>query len=447
MRISALKKAVYLAKYSLLKPSSLGYLRQVLRDQRLPLDALEELNWQRTKALVQYAHANVPYYQRKFKSIGLSPDDLKVPDDFAHVPVLTRKDLQDNFQDLVSQEARPRDIRLVTTGGSTGQPVKVYHEKRVVREAMRWRMLDWWGLSPGDDMASVYRDVGKTFKARLVNNLLWWPSRKILLDAANLDEQGMLRFLAEFCRARPKLLHGYVGAVDHLAQFMQGRGIKVPAPEVVWVTSAPLTPVHEQRIQKAFGSPVCDQYGSCEVYWLAAQCPAKGPLHIFHDVRRIEFLDEQNRPCEHGILGKVAVTDLENRLFPIIRYLNGDMSRRLPGLCSCGLTLPMMDKVRGRTTDIVKLPNGVCISGDYLTTLFDARPDAVHQFQVYQKADYSIEVLVVPNRQYKQLGQALAEVDRVLREHIKGLVPFSIVQVDEIPQRGGKLRFVKSEVV
>jgi phenylacetate-CoA ligase len=429
----------------LLKPGAIGSLRRALQAQRLPPEALEELNWQRTKALVRYAFEQVPYYQRRFREAGLHPDDLQGPETFVRVPVLTRQDLKGNFQDLVSVEAKPRQLRTVTTGGSTGEPVKVYHQKSVVREAMRWRMLGWWGLGPGDDMASVYRDMGASLKARLANTLLCWPSRRILLNASSLDTAPIRRFLEEFARLKPALLHGYVGAMDHLAQFMLDQKIQVPSPKAIWVTSAPLTPVQQRRIESAFGAPVYDQYGSCEVYWLAAQCPAKGPLHMFHDVRRIEFLDKDNRPCREGELGNIAVTDLENRLFPLIRYLNGDMSRRMSGLCSCGLTLPLMDKVRGRTTDIVKLPDGGCISGDYLTTLFDDYPDAVRRFQVHQKADYSIEILVVPEPAYERIDRCLADVSRLLRDRVRNEVPVTVVRTEEIASVGGKLRFVRSE--
>ena len=444
--MTGLKNFLFLAKYSLMKPGTFRRLRQAVRNETLAAQELEELNWARTKALVAYAFEKVPYYQRKFAAAGLHPSDLKGPDTFAHVPVLTRQDVQEHFQDLVSTDARPRQLRLVTTGGSTGQPVKVYHEKRIIRDAMRWRMLAWWGLTAGDDMASVYRDSGGTFRARLIQQLLAWPGRRILLDAACVDETAMRRFLDEFARRRPPLLHGYVGAMDHLAQYMLDHSIQVPPPRAIWVTSAPLTPVQERRIEVAFGSPVYDQYGCCEVYWLAAQCPAKGGLHMFHDARRIEFLDEQNRPRPVGELGVVAVTDLDNRLFPLIRYLNGDVSRRLAGQCSCGRTLPLMDKVRGRVTDIVRLPSGKCISGDYLTTLFDDQPEAVRQFQVHQKADYAIDIVVTPNPDFPALAEALERVRRTLADRVAGEVAVGMVRVKEIPQKNGKLRFVRSEV-
>jgi len=292
----------------------------------------------------------------------------------------------------------------------------------------------------------VYRDTRTDWRSRVINALMWWPTKRLILDAVTLTPGEMERFIRDFNTVKPALLHGYVGSVDHLASFIEERGLRVAPPKAIWVTSAPLTSVQEKRIEKAFGGPVYDQYGSCEVYWLAAQYPVKGPLHTFGDIRRIEFLNEENQPCPPGDLGKIAVTDFENRLFPIIRYLNGDMGRAMPGVCSCGVTLPLMDKVAGRVTDMVRMPNGTCISGDYLTTIFDDTPDAVKQFRVNQRADYSLEVLVVPNPQFPNLDTLLARVREGLLTRAEGQVPVEIHKVEHIQQKGGKLRFVSSDV-
>jgi phenylacetate-CoA ligase len=118
----------------------------------------------------------------------------------------------------------------------------------------------------------------------------------------------------------------------------------------------------------------------------------------------------------------------------------------MQGICSCGVTLPLMDKVKGRITDMIKLPDGTAISGDYMTTIFDDVPDAVRQFQVYQKADYSIEILVVPNPSFTGLGKVMEQVKIHMKKAVNDAVPVAVKEVAEIPQKGGKLRFVRSEL-
>jgi phenylacetate-CoA ligase len=270
--------------------------------------------------------------------------------------------------------------------------------------------------------------------------------RSVFLDAVSPDDAAIARFIEGFESIRPQLLHGYVGAVDQLATWLLARHRQVPPPKAVWVTSAPLSEVQRERIERAFGAPVYDQYGCCEVYWLAAQCPARGPLHMFHDVRRIEFLGDDFKPVSDGELGRVAITDLENRLFPLIRYMNGDMARRVPRLCSCGVTLPLMSSVLGRVTDRFFLPGGDSLSGEYLTTLFDDCVELVQRFQVRQKADYSIDLLVVPATEERPAMLALERIRERLEHKVNRAVPVSLKLVSEIPSKGGKLQYVVSEV-
>ncbi|TKJ38113.1 MAG: hypothetical protein CEE38_04975 [Planctomycetes bacterium B3_Pla] len=446
MKLRDVKTTWFLLKYSVVKRSAIPYFKEVLRNQYLSGDEIEALNWRRTRELLEYANQHVSFYRERFKAMGLNPSEIVRPEHYSQVPVLTRDDLRVHFDKMVSDEARPADLRISTTGGSTGKPVKVYHQKKVVRAAMPWRMLNWWGLAPDVNVASVYRIINEDWKSNLLNNLFWWPTKRILLDAASVDDKSIAEFLRKFRLIRPELVHGYVGAVDYLATYILDRKIALPSPKAIWVTSSPVTATQEVRIHEAFGAPVYDQYGGCEVYWLAAQCPKKEGLHMFHDVRRIEFLSKDNAPVTAGELGRIAITDLENKYFPLIRYLNGDEGRALPKNCSCGVNLPLMDKVRGRISDTIKLPNGAVVGGDYLTTIFDSVPDAVCQFQVHQHKDYSIDIVVVPNTTYANYEKVLENIRANLSTQFRNAVPVSIKQVAEIPHQSGKLRFVKSDL-
>lgn len=445
MNWTRLKSNLFLAKYGLIKPNARHRLAEVLREQSLPPEDLEILHWQRLRRLLDYADSHCPFYRRRFKEAGVRPEDVRGAREFAAIPVLTRQDLAEYVAEMVSDETSLKRLRLVTTGGTTGRPAKVYHQRDVVRLAQLWRMQSWWGLPPGTDVGRVYR-LPPTLANHLRIQLVFAPNRFLNLDASSISAASMDRFLKVFNRVRPPLLHGYVGGVDHLASHVLQRGIAVHPPKAVWVTAAPLTSVQGQRIQQAFQAPVYDQYGCCEVYYVSAECPRKQGLHIFHDSLRVDFLDDSGQPVSEGELGDIALTDFENLKFPLIRYLNGDRGRALPGRCDCGVTLPLMDKVRGRKSDNLRTAGGICLSGEYLTTLFDHEPDAVRQFQVHQLADYSITLRVVPNPAYADLDRVLAEVRARLEHNTRGEAPVRVEKLDAIPHRAGKLHFVISEV-
>ena len=438
------KEKWFFWKYDLVKPGATACFAKMKADQYRSPEEIEALNWERTLKILHYAWEHVPYYRKRFEAEGMRPDDIRTPEDFEKVPLLTRKDLTENFSDLLSDEATLKDVRISTTGGSSGTPAKVCHQKNVVRAAAGWRILDWWNISPAANWASVYRDVCPTFKAKVIHFLEWFPTWQLLLNATSFTEKDMLVFLRQFQKRRPQLLHGYVGAIDVLAQYMLDHGISVPAPKAVWVTSAPITPVQQNRIEKAFGAPVYDQYGCCEVYWLAAECSARRGLHMFYDIRRIEFLGDDHRCVPEGVYGDIVITDLENYYFPLIRYVNGDRGRRLPGVCSCGCNLPLMDKVKGRVSESFRLPSGTRLNGEFLTTIFDSCPEVVRQFQVHQRKDRSIEILVVPSDSPLR-EKAFQEVCENLRKKCNHEVPVELREVAEIPLRKGKLKYIISD--
>lgn len=439
-----LKTALFLAKYSLGKPNALPSFLSSLRHQHLPKAELDALHWERLKVLLNHAYDHTPFYRRRFDSIGLHPSDVKDAADFARIPVLTREDLREHFEDLKSRDPGSGKLNIVSTGGSTGQPVKVCHPQNVPRAAILWRMQSWWGIDPGSDIGTIYREMND-LRTRLKKRVLAWPNRELLLDARSIDSQSIDSFIRDFNALKPPLLHGYVGTVDYVASVILDKGLTIHSPKAIWVTSSPLTKVQAQRIEKAFGAPVYDQYGCCEVYYLAAQCPRKEHLHYFYDVRRIDFLDEDNQPVPDGEMGNVAITDLENHAFPLIRYLNGDRSRAICEPCGCGLTLPLMACVKGRETDMIWLPDGGCISGDYITTLFDDYPEAVRQFQVTQAKDYSIKLLVAPQANYDELESTLKKVADDLEVKAGRQVPVAVEKRTELRPKKGKLRYVESE--
>lgn len=445
MILDDIKVFCYFLKYELWNRKAIRYYHELQKQQYLSIDELENINWQKRKSLISYACNKVPYYKKRFKSIGLNPEDIVHPEDYCKVPLLTKDDIRENFDQMISEEAGPGTLRLSTTGGSTGEPLKIMFDKRVPLESLGWRHRGWWGVPPGLNEASVIRRTRERRIDNLVNNILWWPTVRVKLDASSMKIQDVEAFLKRFNRVRPKLIWGYVGAIDHVASFIEENSYNVIPPKAIWVTSSPLSEVQRKRIEKSFRAPVYEQYGCGEVFSISAQCIRREALHIFYDARFIEFIDDSGCSQPVGNIGDIAITDLENYFFPIIRYVNGDMGRALPGKCPCGINLPIMDKVRGRRTDLIKLPNGTCLA-EGVTTIFDNFPDAVKAFQVRQAGDYSIKLLYVPNPDADKLSEVLEKVYNKLLESTESQVPITLEAVGAIPHDRGKLRYVISEL-
>lgn len=441
-----LKTSIFFAKYKIWNRKAIEYFNQLQKNQHISTDELENLNWNKRKKLLAYAHENVPYYRNKFKSMHLHPNDIKKPEDYQNIPLLKRDDLRNNFSNLFSETINHKHLRLSSTGGSTGQPVKVMFDKRVPLEAMGWRVYSWWGLSPGLNSALIWRDMRTKLFSKVVNQALWWPALRITLDASSITPSRVHKFIKRFNMIRPRILHGYVGSLDYIAGYIEQNKITVVSPAAISVTSSPVTTIQRRRIEKAFKCPVYDQYGTCEIFWLASQCGTCKYLHRYHDIRHIEFVNESGRNVSDGKIGDIVITDLENYGFPLIRYLIGDRGSSISEKCLCGINLPLMDQVRGRTTDLIKLPDGSCLSGDYLTTLFDNYPDVVNGFQVRQAKDFSVKITYIPNLKASGLEKALTNICSNLSVKTNFQVTISTEAVDVISCDKGKLRFIISEI-
>jgi phenylacetate-CoA ligase len=439
------KRAIFWAKYRCFRRQAIPFYRNLVRNQYLSSDEIQHINWSKRRNLLADAYERSPFYRKKYISVGLHPSDVKRPEDFEKVPCLTREELRSNGDQILTSDAKSGFLATKTTGGSTGVPVRVMFDKRVPTEAIGWRMMSWWGIEPHMDGAYVWRMQRTTHWGMCLNRVLWWPTAKLRMDAASMSEESMRRFISRFCVMRPPLLQGYTGAIHHLALEIASEGLTVHSPKAVWVTASPMSEAQRQSISRAFRAPVYDQYGSCEVGWYAAECRERNGLHINSDTVHIEFTDRERRAAAAGETGDIVVTDLHNTVFPLIRYVNGDRGRALPGRCACGVALPLMDQVRGRASDMIRLPSGRAISGEYLTTIFDAFPDAVKQFQVRQDADASITVLYVQNSEYSGLPVVLRNVRSSLETKTHHEVTVSLKEAKAISHDRGKHRFVISD--
>jgi len=435
----------YLLRYSAIKRGALGAYKNALANQTLEPGTLEELSWKKTRTLLEHAYENVPWYTHRFRAIGLHPKDIVHPDQYRQVPILTRDDMAENFERFISKNAGRNSLKISSTGGSSGKPLKFAMGKFGQREVQKWQMYSWWGINPGDNMVSIYRGLPRTGLQTWALNFVNWPQRTLRVDATQIDEKGIRELIKRAGETRPTLIHGYVGALDAVADHILEHGLDFPPPKVVWATAAPITKIQENKISKAFNAPVCDQYGCSEMYFIASQCPQKTGLHVFSDTVKLEILDENGNPVETGDHGRITITKLDEHHFPMIRYENGDRGRYLKGSCDCGLRLPLLDKVKGRISDNIVLPDGTVMAGEFLTTIFDDIPESVKQFQIVQKKDRSLDLNIVLNPQNLGMEKIEALTRQQLHSRIRDQVGLRIHKVEEIRPIKGKLKFIIKE--
>lgn len=436
-----IREAAFRLKTAVGGRSSLDAYREFLAMDRLDPERIREVSAQRSAAHALFAFEHSSFYRELYSAHGFSVDDLRDPASFSALPIVDKAMLRENFDGIRTDEADSRTSVVSKTGGSTGLPLHLLRDLRFPARALEWRLFDWWGVTPWDDRGIVTRHV-LTGAARLRHDLGWLPSRRVQLDAFQITDEAVAEFVRRWNRIGPRFLVGYGGGVLDTVRRMRRLGLSVRPPRAIAVTAAPLTAGTRAEIEDAFGAPCYDHYRSAEIPWMAGECAEQSGLHVFSDVRRIEIVDEHDVVVQDGTEGEVVVTDLTNRVFPVVRYRLGDISSYRTDVCACGRGLPRLGAISGRSSDAVRLPDGTTIAGA-LGHIFDDAPLSVRQFEIVQQEDYSVALRCIPG-EGPAADAGIEAATEKLRVATKGLVPVSVERVDSIPQVGGKMRFIRS---
>ena len=429
-------------KYVLKSDKILAKLRE---REKMNYDEIEALNFIKRKRIIQYAYDKIPFYKELYDKHNFNPKSLLTEGDWSQVPIVTRKDLKENTLKIINPSISSDRLIKSTTGGSTGQPLMVYFDKEVPLEVFGWRTMKWWGINPWENQAFVFRNVRKGF-AQTLNSLKWFPTRRVLLDCSSMNSSDMDNFVKQINIIKPTYIQGYVGGIYDLAKYIINNNLKIHSVKAVWVTAAPLSESTRIFIEETFKAPVYDQYGCSEIFWIAAECKIKNGLHVLSDIRHLEFVNGQGHVVEDGNYGDAVITDLENKVFPIIRYKNGDSGRKLNRNCKCGLPFPLIDKIKGRVTDNIKTPSGIIVSGAYLTTIFDNYTDLVDAFQIIQNEDYSVVISCIIAKNQTKLNTNFIKIKKEFENKTNNEVEISFEFPKTLLQDRGKLKFVISKL-
>jgi len=442
--LNSIIKNTFLLKRTLLDRHQVSRYKCLLQNEAISTDALNELNWQKRKGLVRFVFENNLFYKKKYRSSDFNIQDLKNPSDFEKLPILEKQEIRDYRLEMVSKGYDTTSLNLSETGGSTGAPLKTYLDPAAPLSEISWRTLNWWGVDASGSSAYLYRAVPNGIK-RFWQKLLLWPTKRNWIAALEMDATKMQLFYDNLKKDKPSYLVGYVGAIDVFATFMERHNYFLDDIKAIWTTSAPLTENKRQYLQHIFKAPVYTQYGSCEFYWIAAECKKQHGMHIASDIRHVDVVTENNVPVTTDIYGDLLVTDLENLAFPLIRYRLGDRGRLLSRKCDCGLPFPLMDYVHGRISDTIYLSDKSAIPGEYWTTIFDSYTDSIKSFNVHQANDYSITINYEPFSG-ANCGDIIKTVKEKLSKRIGDKTSLIFAQRDIEVNDNGKTRFITSDI-
>lgn len=408
--------------------------------------SIEEMVTAKLAALLRHAATTVPFYRELLGRNEIAQENAR--ELLQSLPVMTKPKIRELGEALLSDQVG-RKTYWNTSGGSTGEPIRIRQDRRYSDENRTSELLfmHWAGYQPGEKHVLLWSVPKETFGAatsfherafRLAHNQHYF-------NCYSLNDEILDRWMNELLELKPAVVEAYVESVFELSRRANGLGKNLGGPKAVITSAGVLSPEKREEIEKAFSCPVLNRYGSREVGDIACSCRENPALHVNECRAVMEILDEANRDCSSDSEGEIMVTDLSNYSMPLLRYQIQDRGVWAHGSCSCGLQTKRLARVSGRSTDCLIGSGGSRLSGVALTTWLYAVP-GIRRYQFHQRPGEKVTFLVQPNEGVEQGSLARDLSNRVEKLSTQLGVAVDLKFVDEItPGRSGKYRYVISE--
>ncbi|HSH17416.1 MAG TPA: hypothetical protein VLD18_15360, partial [Verrucomicrobiae bacterium] len=325
-----------------------------------------------------------PFYQHHFSRSGFRPEQFESADDLRKCPLLTKQDLLEHREAMVSSAVPKKQMLYITTGGSTGVPVGFYLQKGVSRPKEQAFLEAQWaraGYFLGARLAVIR---GHVTSDRAKGRIASYDATRnwLILSSYHLTEERLPEYLAAIERFRPDLLHAYPSAALQLAEFLEraGQSWRVPLKGLL-AGSERLTLPQKRLLERVFGCRVFRWYGHSERVVLAAEGRTSELFYFWPTYGFVEF-----GPPDAGGFQEVIGTSFHNLAMPLIRYRTGDYVRLADPVKDDPLEFPWpaVVEIAGRDQEFLVSRTGRRIS---LTAfnMHDAIFDGLYAVQFYQE--------------------------------------------------------------
>lgn len=429
------------------------------------VDMISKKQQKKLVDIVDFARSFSPYYNQLYKDLPEQTYNLE------SLPIVNKKDLMDHFDQWVTDSnVKLKDVEafindpakigekylgkynIMTTSGTTGKHgifLKDKHDLSVNFAINARTVKKWLGvggilrfLFNGGRMAGIVATNGH-FLAFSGLEMMRKSQKSLTSKIKTFSVHSSVSDLVcELNVFKPAILLGYGSVISMLADEQQAGRLSI-RPVLIQLAGESVNENEYGRIAKIFNSKVHDIYGSTECPYLSSDC-REGWYHINSDWVIVEPVNENYQPVEPGQQSHtVLITNLANRIQPIIRYDLGDSIVERKDNCPCGDSRQAI-RVRGRASDILTFTgeNGeqVSILPLALVTLIDGVP-GIKMYQLVQKSPKNLSIRTINDEGVDFNGireQLIAKVNDYLKQN--GLDDIILECVNEMPEQshGGK---------
>ena len=374
---------------------------------------IEALQLERLKATVKHCYNN-EVYKKKFAEAGITPDDIQTLDDVRKLPFTTKQDLRDNYPFGFACVPLSKCTRLHSSSGTTGNPTVILHTQKDIDE---WanavaRCLHMVGLRE-DDVFQNSSGYGM-FTGGLGFQLGAERLGALTVPAAAGNSLRQIKFIKDFGTT--------IGAEPHSEE-------------------------QRKRIENMMGVKAYNSFGMSEMCGpgVAFECKEQNGLHFWEDYYIVEIVDPETlEPVPDGEIGELVLTTLNREAMPLLRYRTRDLTRVLGRTCPCGRNHVRLDRMKGRSDDMMVL-RGVNIFPIQIEKILMQFKELASNYLITLTTDadndnmtVEVELEELFTDDFQRLQKLQKDVTRALKDEILLTPHVKLVPKGSLPVSEGK---------
>ncbi|WP_432736380.1 phenylacetate--CoA ligase family protein [Maridesulfovibrio sp. FT414] len=418
--------------------------------ETMPREELEELQLRRLKSLCERVYANVPFYNRKFKELGIEPKDIKSLADLKRLPFTEKQDLRNHYPFGLFAVSKENIVRIHSSSGTTGKATVVGYTKRDIKNwaNMMARSFAIAGATPADSIHNAYGyglftgGLGAHYGAEALGATI------IPVSGGGTRRQVML--LKDFgadviCCTPSYALYLYETGKEMGIDFRE-------LPLRIGIFGAePWTESMRKDIEAKLDIKALDIYGLSEIMGpgVAMECAEEqNGLHIMEDHFLPEIINpETGEPVAPGEIGELVITTLTKEGIPLIRYRTRDLTRLNYTACRCGRTFARMQRVTGRSDDMLII-RGVNVFPSQIESILIETEGLSPHYQLLVEREGNLDILTVNveiagsafSDEIKNLQRLERKIQRNIKEFLGVTARIKLVEPKSIERSAGKAK-------
>ncbi len=362
----------------------------------MPRKHLRELQLKRLKSVVRRVYKNVPYFRDKLDSLGLKPSDIKSLKDLPKLPFITKHELRETYPFGLLATPLTDVVRIHSSSGTTGKPVVAGYTRADIKlwAELMARTLTSCGVTADDMIQNAYGyglftgGLGIHYGAERVGATV------IPISGGNTKRQLML--MEDFETTVLACTPSYSLQIAEVASDM-GLDIGKMKLRIGVLGAEPWSNEMRDEIEERLQIKATDIYGLTEIIGpgVAAECDKRCGLHIFEDHFIPEIIDpDTGDVLPDGETGELVLTCITKKAFPVIRFRTRDIVMLEKRKCKCGRTLARMNRVTGRSDDMLII-RGVNVFPSQVESVLVGIDEAEPHYQLIVRREGPMDTLEV----------------------------------------------------